>query len=61
MTKYVSQHKRLRDYNVSSFENFKANEFIDYMMVATEEQKEMWIKIWAKNYLLFQKQKLLDF
>lgn len=42
--------KRLREYQSAAFVNFKVNEFLDYMMVATEDEKQMWIEVWSKNF-----------
>lgn len=46
-----STEKRLCAYHHASIRNFKVNAFIDYMMVATDEEKELWKNVWGKYYV----------
>lgn len=48
--KPLSYGKRKREYTENTYANFKVNEFLDYMMVASEEEKDMVLEYFTKHY-----------
>lgn len=40
--------KRLCDYHICSYRNYKVNAFLDYMMTATDEEKHFWAQYCTK-------------